>query len=133
MILPWKTFSQQDVAVETRGDNWPPGFAPVGSLHSAWCSCRPPGAGTDTSDPHTTPRSTDLCWPVCLCEWHCSLNPCAYKQEAYGPHCSPEKQFQAMKIFLQSYDYIIVLIRTEKNIVSFLNKLESPSLKNALC
>ena len=27
-----------------------------------------------------------------------------YKQEAHGPHCSPEKQFQSINTFAQIYD-----------------------------
>ena len=27
------------------------------------------------------------------------------KQEAHGPHHSPEKQFQSINTFMQSYDY----------------------------
>ena len=57
------------------------------------------------------------------------------KQQAHGPHCSPEKQVQ-----INTYDYIISLI--ERNyflcenwmvIVLHLTKLESPSPKGDLC
>ena len=36
------------------------------------------------------------------------------KQEAHGPHHSPEKQFQSINTFMQSYDYTITLIKREK-------------------
>ena len=32
------------------------------------------------------------------------------KQEAHGPHCSPEKQFKS----INTYDYIITLIKRRK-------------------
>ena len=37
-----------------------------------------------------------------------------WKQEAHGPHGSPEKQFQSINTFLQSYDYTITLIKRER-------------------
>ena len=40
------------------------------------------------------------------------------KQEAHGPHRSPEKQFQSINIFVQSNDYAIAL-REKKIIITF--------------
>ena len=58
------------------------------------------------------------------------------------PHCSPEKQFQSINTFAQSYDYTITLNKREKkDIISFfriwitlpyLFNVESPSPKDAL-
>ena len=31
----------------------------------------------------------------------------AMKEDAHGPYCSPEKQFQSINTFVQNYDYII--------------------------
>ena len=38
-----------------------------------------------------------------------------HKKEAYGPHRSPDKQFQSINTILQSHDYTITLIKRKKN------------------
>ena len=59
----------------------------------------------------------------------------AVQQEAHGPHRSPEKTVQ----IINKYDYNITLFQRIKKklyenlLVLHLNKLESPSPKDALC
>ena len=56
------------------------------------------------------------------------------KEEAHGPHCSPETQFQSKNSFKQSYnnEYTITLIKRKWNNPYF-KKLESPSPKGVFC
>ena len=62
------------------------------------------------------------------------------KQEVHGPHRSPD---HILFISINTYNYIITLIKSRKNIINFMRikwffkqtsiKLQSPSPKNALC
>ena len=42
-----------------------------------------------------------------------------YRQEAHGPHRSPEKQFQSINTFAQSYYYTIKLINRKQSLTLF--------------
>ena len=82
------------------------------------------------------------CMQVYLCEWqiisclqktwttmpHCKVIHVVAililkeesKQDAQGPHHSPEKQFQSIHTTEQNYGYTIMLIKREENIISYL-------------
>ena len=47
------------------------------------------------------------------------------KQEVHGPHCSPEKQFKS----INTYDYVITLIKRRKKPLLSLWKLNGSSLR----
>ena len=36
------------------------------------------------------------------------------KQEAHGPHCSPEKQFKSINTYAHNFDYSITIFDYEK-------------------
>ena len=48
------------------------------------------------------------------------------KQQAHGPHRSPEKQFHKKNTLTQSYDYITTLIMRGKKSLSPLSELNGP-------
>ena len=53
------------------------------------------------------------------------------KQKVHGPHCSPEKQFQSISTFVQSYVYIVTLKKRQQIISPFWG-LNGPLLIHSL-